>query len=129
MISGKPRSEAERIRELNELSKQNFEEQSYMNANVTYKLVDINEIRFHYDVIKIYLAILNLLHFNYFIFKDSIIKLNTILSNSIKPKLKEEAQELMNKLNEIMFVSKIWLECQIKVKNFICFQNFLKFFN
>ena len=48
-ISGK-RSEAERIRELNELSRLNFEEQSYMNANISYKLIDLNEIRYTYDV-------------------------------------------------------------------------------
>ena len=48
-VSGK-RSEAERIRELNELSRLNFEEQSYMNANISYKLIDLNEIRFTYDV-------------------------------------------------------------------------------
>ena len=48
-------------------------------------------------------------------FKDSMIKLNNILTNRVKPKIKEEAQEFMTKLNEVMVVANIWLECQYKV--------------
>ena len=65
-----------------------------MNANISYKLVDIDQIRCTYD--------------------DSVIKLNNILTNQIKEKIKEDAQEMLHKLNELMFMAKTWSECQYK---------------
>jgi hypothetical protein len=40
--------------------------------------------------------------------------LKTILNNRIKEKIKQDAQELINKLNEAFFQSKLWLQCQHK---------------
>ena len=50
-----------------------------------------------------------------------MIKLNNILTNRVKPKIKEEAQEFMSKITEVMVVSNIWLECQHKVYIYIFF--------
>lgn len=65
-----------------------------MNANISYKLVDIDEILYTYD--------------------DSIIKLNNILTNCIKLKIIEEAQEFIAKLNEIVYITRLWADCQYK---------------
>lgn len=92
-FSGK-KSESDRIRELQDQSRQIQDEQSYMNANISYKLVDINQIRYVYD--------------------DSVIKLRNILSNQVKQRIREECQEFLDKLNELMYLTNLWHECQYK---------------
>lgn len=92
-FSGK-KSESDRIRELQDQSRQIQDEQSYMNANISYKLVDINQIRHVYD--------------------DSVIKLRNILSNQVKQRIREECQEFLDKLNELMYLTNLWFECQYK---------------
>lgn len=91
--SGK-KSESDRVKELQDHSRHIIETQSFMNANISYKLVDIDEILYTYD--------------------DSIIKLNNILTNCIKAKIKEEAQDFIKKLNEAIYITRLWSDCQYK---------------
>jgi len=92
-FSGK-KSESCRVKELDEQSKHLSDESAYMNANASYRLVDVNEIRQAYD--------------------DSVIKLRNVLTNSVKPKLKDEAQELLGKLDEAVYLTELWWQVQFK---------------
>ncbi len=92
-FSGK-KSESDRLRELQEQARQVHDEQSYMNANVSYRLVDVNQVRLVYE--------------------DSAIKLKNILASRVKAKIREEAQEFLARLDELIYLTNLWFECQYK---------------
>ncbi len=73
-----------------------FEESSTFHTILDFNfiLIDINEIR--------YMA------------QDSKIKLATIMSTQISDKIKHESEEIIFKLDQILKISKLWLETQCK---------------
>ncbi|CAF0731757.1 unnamed protein product, partial [Brachionus calyciflorus] len=87
-------SKTSRIKELKEMSRKQSDEQMTLLTNVTYKLVDIDEIRFYAD--------------------DSIIKLDMILESQVNKKIKEDVLELKIKINKILEISELWMEVQQK---------------
>ena len=88
-----PRSS--KIKELREISSQQIDEQTKLIKNVSYKLVDINEIRFFAE--------------------DSFIKLDIIVQSKITKETREECLALKMKINQILKLTEIWYDVQNKV--------------
>lgn len=89
-------SRSSRIKELKELSKKQSDEQQTLLSNVTYKLVDIDEIRFYAD--------------------DTMIKLDLILQSPINKRIKDNVIEFKIKISKILELSELWANVQHKVK-------------
>ncbi len=97
---GSKKSESSRTRELGEQSRHLSDESAYMNANVSYKLVDVNEIRQAYD--------------------DAAIRLGNVLTSGVKARLKEEAQELLGRLDEAVYLTELWWQVIDQSLGFDC---------
>jgi hypothetical protein len=68
-------------------------------SSATYKLLDIDEIRYWAE--------------------DSLIKLNIVTQSQVKREIKADAQELADKINRILALSELWLQVQNKVRRLI----------
>lgn len=70
-----------------------------MISSATYKLLDIDEIRYWAE--------------------DSLIKLNIVTQSQVKREIKADAQELADNINRILALSELWLQVQNKVRRLI----------
>jgi hypothetical protein len=85
-----------KLRELKDLAEQQTSEQAYLMKNASYKLVDIDEIRYFAE--------------------DSTIKLSIIANSKITKKTREECLDFKMKISEILKLTELWFELQHKVK-------------
>jgi hypothetical protein len=85
-----------KIKELKDIADQQTNEQSSLMKNVSYKLIDINEIRYCAE--------------------DSIIKLNIVAQSKITKKTRDECLDFKTKINQILKLTELWFEVQHKVK-------------
>lgn len=83
-----------RLKELRVISQQQKQEQQFLMHDVSYKLVDINDIRYHVE--------------------DSLIQLNMLLQSPIISLIKNEVESLMDKLNQLLLISELWWNTQNK---------------
>lgn len=96
-ISSKlPRST--QIKEMKELADQQSMEQSKLMKNASYKLIDIDEIRYFAE--------------------DSIIKLDMIAQSRITKKTIDDCLEFKLRIAQILKLTETWFELQHKVKTF-----------
>ncbi len=85
-----------KIKELKGIADQQTNEQTSLMKNVSYKLIDINEIRYFAE--------------------DSNIKLNIVTQSKITKKTREECLDFKAKINQILKLTELWFEVQHKVK-------------
>lgn len=105
-------SRSNRIKELKEQSRKQSDEQLSLLTDVKYKLIDIDEIRYHTDVNLIFLTYCSLICF---CLKDSLIKLDIILESQVNKSIKDQVLELKTKINKIIEISELWLQVQYRV--------------
>lgn len=84
------------LKELKDIANQEREEQNALISSATYKLLDIDEIRYWAE--------------------DSLIKLNIVTQSQVKREIKADAQELADNINRILALSELWLQVQNKVR-------------
>jgi hypothetical protein len=74
-----------------------MEESYHTITNFNFILIDINEIRY--------------------LVEDSTIKLMAIMNTPISDKIKQQSEELIFKLSQVLKISQLWMNVQYKVIN------------